>query len=528
MDFILKDQRLAVTSLPEVWLPLLPAFAAEKLRIPSRQIAFVQLLHSSIDSRRGAPELILTLHLRFTSPPPRHPALSAISKAELANFTAPELPLTYRTSLQNPLVIGSGPAGISAAYILALAGCAPIIIDRGEAVEARVASCRRFVETRILNEESNLLLGEGGAGTFSDGKLYTGTKDIRARWLKKLWVECGAPAEILHAARGHIGSDKLIALAAGLRQKIEALGGKFLFRSAVTGIICRNRRCCGVKLASGEVLETPAVIFAPGLGGRDLLRQLCKLLPWEFKAFQSGCRIEHPQTLIDRAMYHLPSRPAALGAAEYHLLARHASRPVSSFCMCPGGTVVNATAWQGRSISNGMSCFARDGEFANSCLIATFQPAEFGSPEEFFRTFDTLEKSIFTAGGSDYTLPAQDASAFLAGKNTLRSGSNSSQCGIVPARLDQLLLPELTAALRTALPELDRKLPGFIASGRFIGAESFVSSPLRLLRDRLSFTSPGCDNFYPAGEGCGLAGGIVSAACDGIRCAEAMLRAFAL
>ena len=133
-------------------------------------------------------------------------------------------------------------------------------------MEARVASCRRFVETRILNEESNLLLGEGGAGTFSDGKLYTGTKDIRARWLKKLWVECGAPAEILHAARGHIGSDKLIALAAGLRQKIEALGGKFLFRSAVTGIICRNRRCCGVKLASGEVLETPAVIFAPGLG----------------------------------------------------------------------------------------------------------------------------------------------------------------------------------------------------------------------------------------------------------------------
>lgn len=527
MDFILKDQRLAVTSLPEAWLDLLPAFAAEKLHIHPRQIAFVQLLHSSIDSRRGAPELILTLHLRFTSPPPRHPALSPVDPAELAALTTPELPLCA-TSLRHPLVIGTGPAGISCACILALAGCAPIIIDRGEAVEARAESCRKFAESRLLDEESNLLLGEGGAGTFSDGKLYTGTKDIRARWLKNLWVKCGAPPEILHAARAHIGSDKLQPLAANLRHEIEALGGRFLFRTAVTDIICRNRRCCGVKLASGEVLEAPAVLFAPGLGGRELLRSVCRQLPWEFKAFQSGCRIEHPQTLIDHAMYHLQSRPAALGAAEYHILAKRSPRPVSSFCMCPGGTVVNATAWHGHSISNGMSCFARDGEFANSCLIATFHPSEFGSPEEFFRTFDALEKSVFLAGGGDYTLPAQDAAAFLAGKSGLHGTANSSQCGITSARLDQLLLPDMTATLRAALPELDRKIPGFIAAGRFIGAESFVSSPIRLLRDRVSCTSTGCDNFYPAGEGCGLAGGIVSAACDGIRCAEAMLRAFAL
>ena len=241
------------------------------------------------------------------------------------------------------------------------------------------------------------------------------------------------------------------------------------------------------------------------------------------KPFQMGCRIEHPQSLIDRCQYHLTSRPAALGAAEYHLVSRPGDAwNVSSFCMCPGGTVVNATAWEKHSISNGMSNFARDGEFANSCLIATLGADHFAAPDEAFGMIERMEQGLFEAGGGDYTMIAQDAAAFLAGKEGLKNSRSSCEVGIVPGRVDRLLITELQSALRAALKFFDRKCPNFIRDGKFIGVESCVSSPVRLERSEKgeSVNLPG---LFPSGEGVGAAGGILSGAADGIRCALAMM-----
>lgn len=520
MKYIVEKLILNALKLSGNWQQDLAGFIARELRTNVKNIAGYEIISSSIDSRRGTPKLLLKLQIDTNFP---LSGLAAASDEELAALKAPA-PILPETTLRHPIVIGTGPAGISAAYLLALAGCQPVILDRGEAVESRLADYQKFLTSRKLDEESNLLIGEGGAGTFSDGKLYTGTKDWRGRFLKELWVQCGAPKEILYQSRPHIGSDILPQVCANLRKKIVEMGGTFRFKANVTELLVKSNRCCGVKLSSGEVIEAPAVIFAPGLGGRELVRKVCKNAAWELKFFQTGCRIEHPQSTIDRAMYHLPQRPAALGAAEYHIVSRAEVGNVSSFCMCPGGTVVNATAWENRSITNGMSCFERSGEFANSCLITTVDPAKYGSAAELFNQIEALEKAIFEHGGRDYTFPAQDAAAFLAGKAGLNNVKNSCHTGIVPGRLDLILPDFVTCALQKAVKNFDRNIPGFLKYGKLIGAESLVSSPIRILRDRETMENPQLPGLYPAGEGCGLAGGIVSAGCDGIRVAEAVIR----
>ncbi|MBE6391673.1 MAG: hypothetical protein E7042_05675 [Lentisphaerae bacterium] len=522
MIYIIEKLQLNALKLPRNYAALLPSFIGRELHIDPRQISHCEIISSSIDSRRGTPKLVLKLLFETGQKLSR---FAPASPEEIAALAVPDPELPDTTTLRHPIVVGTGPAGISAAYLLAAAGCAPVIIDRGFPVEKRAADYRKFLDSRRLDSESNLLIGEGGAGTFSDGKLHTGTKDRRGRFLKKLWVECGAPEEILYLSRPHIGSDKLLGLCAGLRKKIEVMGGTFRFGTEVVDLLIKNGSCRGVILASGEVIEAPAVLFAPGLGGRELLRRVCRSAAWELKPFQTGCRVEHPQTIIDRAMYHLPSRPDALGAAEYHIVSRAEVGNVSSFCMCPGGRVVNASAWEGRSITNGMSCFARADEFANSCLITTIDPEDFGNDAgRVFEFFAGVERSIFSAGGRDYTFPAQDAGAFLAGKSGLNNSANGCDTGIVPGRLDQLLPEQLKNALIPAVKNFEHKIPGFIKYGKFIGAESFVSSPVRLLRDFETMENPELPGLYPAGEGCGLAGGIVSAACDGMRAAEAMLK----
>lgn len=520
MDFIIEKLSINALKLAKNWQLDLAGAAARELNTNVKNIADYEIISSSIDSRRGIPKVLLKLLVRTHAPVPGTTPACAEEVAALQS-PFPQLP---ETTLRHPLVIGTGPAGISAAYLLALAGCRPLILDRGEAVEERIADYQKFLTSRKLDEESNLLIGEGGAGTFSDGKLYTGTKDWRGRFLKELWVQCGAPKEILYQSRPHIGSDILPQLCANLRKKIEEKGGVFRFNANVTELLIKSNRCCGVKLVSGEVIEAPAVIFAPGLGGRELVRKVCKHAAWEFKFFQTGCRIEHPQNIIDRAMYHLPQRPAALGAAEYHIVSRAEVGNVSSFCMCPGGTVVNATAWENRSITNGMSCFDRSGEFANSCLITTVDPAKYGSETELFRQIEALERKIFESGGKDYTFPAQDAAAFLAGKPGLQNRKTSCHTGIIPGRIDLLLPDFVTRALQKAVKNFDRNIPGFLKYGKLIGAESLVSYPIRLLRDRESMENPLLPGLFPAGEGCGLAGGIVSAGCDGLRVAEAVIK----
>ncbi len=490
--------------------------AAKNIGLPPDAVRCCTILWRSIDSRRRDPVLVYKLLLdveeRFASGlvPASRETLEALGKSKL------ELP---ESRLRHPLVVGTGPAGIFGALVLAMAGCRPVVLDRGAMVEDRCRDHERFIRTRELDEESNLLIGEGGAGTFSDGKLYTGTHDPRGRFVIETLVESGAPPEIRFHSRPHIGSDYLRMTCSALRRRIIDLGGEFRFHARIREVTAKSGRFSGVRLASGEFIEAPAVLLAPGLGGRDLIRALSSqwggAVP---KPFQIGCRIEHPQELIDTRQYH-GSRPECLGAAEYHL----AFGGVSSFCMCPGGTLVNASAWRGQSCTNGMSLHSRDGEFANAALITTLPPEEFSGVENTFEFLGKLGAATFMRGGGNYAFPAQDAAGFLSGAKRLSRRKGSSETGMIPGRLDDLLPERVRQALCRALRNFDRKIPGFIRLGVLVGIESCVSSPLRMLRtaDGEWEAMPGV---YPAGEGVGAAGGIVSAACDGIRCAEGMLR----
>ena len=486
--------------------------------VPLATIRNVTILNRSVDSRRGDPTLNYKLLIDTADEVAAH--FTPATDEELAAL-APVRPELPASTLMHPLVLGTGPAGVFGALMLALAGCRPVVLDRGREVAKRVADHEKFLRTRELDEESNLLIGEGGAGTFSDGKLYTGTRDVRGRFVIDALIEAGAPPEIRFHSRPHVGSDHLRKTCAALRRRIIDLGGEFRFGAHVRELVTKNGGFAGVKLADGEILEGAALLFAPGLGGRDLVRELAARFGGaESKPFQIGCRIEHPQEFIDFRQYR-GSRPECLGAAEYHI----AAGGVSSFCMCPGGTLVNASAWSEHSCTNGMSDHARSGAFANAALIATLRPEEFASPEEPFALIDKLEREIFRHGGSDYTFPAQDAASFLRGEKRLSRREGSAETGYTPARIDDLLPQRIRDTLAKALREFDRKMPGFIRHGVFVGAEPCVSSPLRLTRNELGEWSA-LPRVYPAGEGVGAAGGIVSAACDGMRAAEAMLRAF--
>lgn len=501
------------------------AVAARRAGIAPQALLDWRILSKSVDSRRGAPQLVYTLLAEVEARTAAARKLEPVPPETLAQLEPPRLELP-ETGLLHPLVVGTGPAGIFAALAFAMAGTRPIILDRGPEVEIRCAGIQRFLETRELDESNNLLIGEGGAGTFSDGKLYTGTRDGHSGFILNAFAEAGAAAEIRYLKRPHIGSDRLRLVAAGLRERIRALGGEFRFGVEVTDLLLREGRCRGVVTAAGETIEAPLTLIAAGLGGRALTRRLRERgAGGEFKAFQIGCRIEHPQELVDRRQYRITGpRPEALGAAEYHMVSHPPQAPgVSTFCMCPGGEILNATAWRGRSVTNGMSDCARSGEFANSCLIVTFTPEKFPSPDEAFARLEALERAAFEQGGSDYTLPAQDAAAFLRRKAGLSDRRTSCRSGIVPGRIDRLLPKELAAGIAAALTHFDRIMPGFIRHGKLVGVETCVSNPLRFRRAPATLESalPG---LYLAGEGAGCAGGIMSAAADGLRLAEAMLR----
>ena len=484
--------------------------AAGMLALPPGELGRITVLGRSTDARGREPLLNFRLAVEV-------PDACPLPARETHPVPVPELP--QAENLKNPVVVGTGPAGIFCALALAMAGTDPVIIDRGPKIDERTSGVENFLKTRELDENCNLLVGEGGAGTFSDGKLYTGTHDRMAAFVLHTLHEAGAPREILVLARPHIGTDYLKTAAAGLRRKIEALGGRFLFNTRVTGVAAEGDRCTGVRCADGGVIHAPAAVIACGLGGRELVRGLMEKIRWEPKPFQLGCRIEHPQDFIDRRQYHGP-RPELLGASEYHLVSRPAGNilPVSSFCMCPGGTVVNASAWRGHCATNGMSDFSRSGRFANACLITTMPPLP---PDEAFGLIENIEQSLFAMGGKDYTFPAQDAAAFLRGEKSLRLRETSCATGITPGNV-RALLPEAAAkALSEALRFFDRQLPGFVKYGKIIGAEPCVSSPLRFLRDPDGTSS--LENCFLAGEGAGAAGGIVSAACDGLRIARSLL-----
>jgi uncharacterized FAD-dependent dehydrogenase len=430
------------------------------------------------------------------------------------------------------VVVGSGPAGLYAALVLALNGVAVDVIDRGAELKPRGLDVVRFHRSRVPNTESNLLFGEGGAGTYSDGKLYTRVDDpLEAPCLEEL-VACGAPPDILYDSRAHIGTDKLHRILPVFRGRMEALGVRFHWKTRLDGLIldagdsddgASMRRVKAVRTSQGE-MPCAAVLLAPGHSARDTVRLLhAQGLQIAAKPFQLGVRIEHPQELITRGRYGDGPEAALLGPASYNLISKSDGKvPASySFCMCPGGTIVASVNAPGVLCTNGMSNSTHSSRWANAALVTTFGPAEYGpGPFAGVEFQEMLERRFFDAGGADYTAPAQAADDFLAGRPTPAPRHSSYTFGTTSGRIDELLPPLARQAIARALLEYERQIPGFrSAAGLLVGLESRSSGPLRMPRDRETALADGFANLYPMGEGAGAAGGIMSAAIDGARCA---------
>ena len=454
-----------------------------------------------------------------------------------ADFSASDKP--------RPVVVGFGPCGIFAALILAQMGLRPIVLERGTAVRERTQDTWGLWRRGVLNPQSNVQFGEGGAGTFSDGKLWSQISDPRFLTRKVLseFVKAGAPEEILYVAKPHIGTFRLVGMVEKMRAEIEALGGEIRFRQQMVDLLIEDRHVRGLTLAGGEQLRADHVVLAVGHSSRDTFAMLhARGVFLEAKPFSVGFRIEHPQSLIDRARFGPSAGHPILGAADYKLV-HHArnGRGVYSFCMCPGGTVVAATSEEGRVVTNGMSQYSRNERNANAGLVVGIDPQDYrqdgkrdGSPVDpldgvAFQRF--WESRAYELGGGGYVAPGQRVGDFLKRRRSSAFGSvePSYKPGVRPADLAEPGRESLPSyvldALREALPAFERQIPGFAMDDALLtGVETRTSSPLRIPRGR-DHQSLNVAGLYPAGEGAGYAGGIMSAGVDGIEVAEAVGRA---
>lgn len=438
---------------------------------------------------------------------------------------------------RRPVVIGAGPCGLFAALILAEMGFRPIILERGKVVRERTQDTWRLWRRSVLNPESNVQFGEGGAGTFSDGKLYSGIKDPHHLGRKVLteFVAAGAPADILVNAKPHIGTFRLVTMVEALRAKIESLGGEYRFTSRVTDLQVEIssdgvRHVHGVRLGDGSEIAAEHVVLAIGHSSRDTFKMLAERGVYlEPKPFSIGVRIEHPQSIIDVCRFGKFAGNPVLGAADYKLV-HHCKngRSVYSFCMCPGGTVVAATSEPGRVVTNGMSQYSRRERNANAGIVVGVTPADYPGDALAGIAFQRhWEERAFEAGGRSYFAPAQRVGDFLARRASTSLGSvvPSYRPGVTPTDLAACLPGFAVEAIREALPQFERQLQGFsMADAVMTGVETRTSSPLRIKRDE-TMQSLNTRGLYPAGEGAGYAGGILSAGVDGIRVAEAVARA---
>jgi len=512
----------------------LKPWIARALQVPEADVLGYAIERRSLDARRK-PDLRFIYQLQATvredAPVTESPTIAVRTAPVVSDDGLHHLRLAAGLP-QQPLIIGAGPAGQMAAYLLAMHGLKPLILDRGRDADTRTRDLAAFHATRVLDPQSNYLFGEGGAGTYSDGKLYTRVKDRRMRFLLEAFVAARAPRHILYRHHPHIGSDLLPHMCKRLRSCIEQWGGHFRFQAMVQDIIVTSGadgrpRCGGVILDSGERLESPLTLIAPGHSARDLIERLIGHgLTHKAKGFQLGCRVEHQQRLIDQGQYGCEPPKHLLTAAEYNLVSRPppaiGAEHVTTFCMCPGGEIIAATSDPGHLSTNGMSRYARSSPFANAGLIVNQEVDRDASGLAGFDLIRELEERAFQEGGSDYSCPAQSCSAFMRGEAGAPVSTSSYRLGVRPGRIDRILPARTVTAIRQALRHFDKVIPGFLSQGALVGVETRVSSPVRFERDPATLASslPG---LYLAGEGAGYAGGIVSAGLDGLRLAETIL-----
>ncbi|MDB5478993.1 MAG: putative FAD-dependent dehydrogenase [Caulobacteraceae bacterium] len=534
--------------LTELKLPLghpseaVKAAAAERLGVPAAEIVDCQVVRRAHDARRKSAILMVysvDVSLRCEA--------RVLSRFGGDGRVKPAPNTTYQfvaratgREHRRPVVVGAGPCGLFAGLLLAQMGFRPIILDRGKVVRERTKDTWALWRRGVLDPESNVQFGEGGAGTFSDGKLYSQIKDPRHLGRKVLTelVAAGAPPEILTEAHPHIGTFRLVGVVERLRAMIEGLGGEYRFGNKVADLVLAadedgGRQVRGVILQSGEFLETDALVLAIGHSARDTFRTLHdRGVHIEAKPFSLGFRIEHPQSVIDRARFGAHAGHPDLGGADYRL--SHAcsnGRTVYSFCMCPGGTVVAAASEPGRVVTNGMSQYSRNERNANAGLVVEITP-EIDFPGHPLAGVDLQrhwEARAFLAGGGTYAAPAQKLGDFLAGRASSDLGAviPSYRPGVRPADLSGCLPDYAVAAVREALPVFGRQIPGFDDPDAVLtGVETRTSSPVRITRGQ-DFQSLNTRGLYPAGEGAGYAGGILSAAVDGIKVAEAAAQTLA-
>ena len=499
--------------------------AAHILRISEDAVRRVVLVRRSVDARKKPDvHVIYTIDVEVSGNEKKILNRCKDRRVAAADIYEYSVPVPATLSANRPVVIGFGPAGMFAALVLAMAGANPLVLERGDDAQTRSRKVREFSAGGRLDPESNVQFGEGGAGTFSDGKLNTGVNNPRIGWILRQFVQAGAGDEILYDARPHVGTDVLVTVVQNLRRRIRELGGEVRFNARAEALLTADGHVTGVLMADGTRIEAQQVILAVGHSARDTFEMLLETgVPMERKPFAMGVRIEHAQEQIDRAQYG--AEDPYLPPADYKLVRHLEDRTVYTFCMCPGGYVVAAASEEGGVVTNGMSNHDRGGKNANAALLVSIEPKDIPLPGVLGGMYwqRQIEQAAYALSGS-YRAPAQTVGDFLAGKASCGASDvePTYRPGVHWCDLHEFLPAQISGALEKAIPQLDGSLHGFSAPGAVLtGPETRSSSPVRILRDESRQSA--LRGLYPAGEGAGYAGGIMSAALDGMLTAEAVL-----